>query len=71
MTDLPGSNYAAPAVFWFGMPVIAYWLARMWLLTARGQMNDDPILYAARDPVSLVLGGATVLVAVAAEALPL
>lgn len=71
MTNLAGSNYAAPAVFWFGMPVIAYWLARMWLLTARGQMNDDPILYAARDPVSLVLGGATVLVAIAAEALPL
>ena len=28
---------------------------RIWLLTVRGQMNDDPILYAARERSNLVL----------------
>ena len=71
MSLLPGSSYGAPAVFWLALPVVAYWLARMWLLTARGQMNDDPILYALRDRASLVLGGLTVIAAVAAPALHL
>ena len=30
----------------------------MWMLTTRGLMNDDPILFAARDRTSILLGGA-------------
>jgi len=32
------------------------WFARIWLLTHRGELNDDPVLFAVRDPWSYVLG---------------
>ena len=31
------------------------WLSRLWLITHRGEMDDDPLVFAARDPVSLLL----------------
>ena len=59
--------YGQPMVIWLLCPALLYWISRVWLLTQRGRMHDDPLLYAMRDPVSLVvlaLGLATVLVAV-------
>lgn len=59
--------YAQPKALWLLCPLLLYWISRVWLLTQRGRMHDDPLLYAMRDPVSLVvlaLGLATVLVAV-------
>lgn len=43
---------------WLGLAggVLAYWLLRVWLLTVRGQMHDDPVLFALRDRTSYVLG---------------
>jgi 4-hydroxybenzoate polyprenyltransferase len=61
------ANYAAPAALWGSMAVLGYWLAHMWLLTTRGEMNDDPILYAARDRTSLFLGLLTLAFALAAQ----
>ena len=29
--------------------VLIYWLARLWIKTARGLMHDDPLIYAVRD----------------------
>ena len=40
---------------------------RMWLLTVRGLMNDDPILYAARERASLILAGLIGVFVVAAQ----
>lgn len=28
----------------------------MWLLTHRGEMHDDPVVFAAKDKVSLITG---------------
>ena len=33
---------------------ILYWLARLWIKTSRGEMNDDPIVYALRDRTSRI-----------------
>ena len=43
---------------WLGLvvAVLAYWLLRTWLLTIRGQMHDDPVVYALKDGTSYVLG---------------
>lgn len=68
--SLPGTsttNYASPTLLWGAMAVLGYWLAHMWLLTTRGEMDDDPILYAARDRVSICLGVLTLAFAVAAQ----
>ena len=44
---------------WFAMlagVVLAFWLLRMWYLAVRGDMHDDPIYFAVKDWLSVVLG---------------
>jgi hypothetical protein len=36
--------------------VIIYWLTRMILIANRGQLHDDPIVFAARDRASWITG---------------
>ena len=71
MVEQRSANYATPQFFWGAMVVLSYWIMRMWLLTVRGQMNDDPILYAARDRASLISAGLIVVFVVAAQLVPL
>jgi hypothetical protein len=59
-------NYREPALLWLVPPVLMYWLGRIWLLTGRGQMRDDPVRFALRDKISL--GCALVIGLVAAVA---
>jgi 4-hydroxybenzoate polyprenyltransferase/phosphoserine phosphatase len=51
--------YTQPDLLWALCPVLLYWLLRMIMIAHRGQMTDDPIVFAARDRVSQV----TILVA--------
>ncbi len=44
--------YSHPEVIWFLCPVILYWIGRAWLLTKRGEMHDDPVIFAIKDPAS-------------------
>ena len=60
-------NYHAPELLWGVMGLVGYWVLRMWMLTTRGLMNDDPILFAARDRTSLVLGGVSAVLAICAQ----
>ncbi len=51
---------------WLICPLLLFWISRIWLLTTRGLMHDDPVVFALRDRISLlVLGllGASVVVA--------
>ena len=70
-TERTQQTYGAPVLLWGVMGLLAYWVLRMWMLTTRGLMNDDPILFAARDRTSVLLGGACALTAVAAQVLHL
>jgi len=45
-------HYAQPQILWLLCPVLLYWITRIWLLTARGEMNEDPIFFAIRDSVT-------------------
>ena len=44
--------YQSPEWMWLSLPVLLYWLSRIWLLAHRGEMHDDPIVFAMRDNVS-------------------
>ncbi|MFZ1830709.1 MAG: UbiA family prenyltransferase [Candidatus Competibacteraceae bacterium] len=44
--------YGQPMVIWLLCPVLLYWISRVWLITHRGEMHDDPILFALTDPHS-------------------
>ena len=41
---------------WWVVPVLSLWLGRMFWSTLSGRMHDDPIVYAAMDPLSWVSG---------------
>lgn len=47
--------YMSPHALWFVCPLLLYWVSRMWLLSDRGQMNEDPVLFAVRDKCSLAI----------------
>lgn len=49
-------NYASPNVLYFISPILFIWLTRVWLLTWRGVMHDDPVAFAIKDRVSQIMG---------------
>ena len=49
---------------WLIVPLMLYWLYRVWLLGSRGEMDDDPVLFALRDRVSLAVGACVLAAAV-------
>ncbi|WP_423823640.1 UbiA family prenyltransferase [Salinisphaera sp. SPP-AMP-43] len=57
--------YSHPNWIWLLCPVVLYWISRIWLVTMRGQMSDDPIVFAARDNGSRVcmVMGALIMIA--------
>lgn len=57
LTDaFPRTVYSNTDWLWIIPPVIFLFLGRVWLLSHRGQLLDDPVAFALRDRVSLVLG---------------
>jgi 4-hydroxybenzoate polyprenyltransferase len=52
--------YANPRWLWMILPLMLYWISRVWLLAHRGQLDEDPVLFAVRDPVSLAVAVLTV-----------
>ena len=48
--------YQEPRMLWAICLVMIYWLGRIWTLSHRGHMPDDPIVFALRDKVSLLCG---------------
>lgn len=48
--------YTHSKLIWLLVPIMLYWVSRVWMLTHRGQMHDDPLVYALRDPASIVTG---------------
>jgi 4-hydroxybenzoate polyprenyltransferase/phosphoserine phosphatase len=58
--------YAHPEIIWLACPVLLFWITRVWMLTHRGQMHDDPVVFAVRDRISQVVGALFCLVFLAA-----
>ncbi len=49
------SQYTHPMFLWMLCPLMAYWVSRLWLKTARGEMHDDPLVYSLKDRVSWIV----------------
>ena len=45
--------YSQFEMLWLICPIILYWLTRMILMTHRGMMHQDPVIFALKDRVSL------------------
>ena len=53
--------YAEPLWLWGVAVVVLMWLARMWRMAMNGTMDDDPVMFAVRDGVSIGCALAVVL----------
>jgi len=46
---------------WLICPAMWFWLARLWMQTARGEMHHDPVVFSLRDRASWLVGVVVVL----------
>ena len=55
------SLYSKPDLLWFICPVLLYWVSRVWMIAHRGNLHEDPIVFALRDRVSYFVGALSAL----------
>lgn len=46
------ARYGHPQWLWLSCPALLYWVSRVWIKEGRCEMEEDPLLYALRDPAS-------------------
>ncbi|OMO40773.1 hypothetical protein BU225_11655 [Stenotrophomonas sp. MB339] len=54
--------YSNPKLLWLLCPILLYWISRMWIVSHRGDMHDDPIVFAALDRGSQIVIALCVLI---------
>lgn len=59
--------YTHPEVLWGVCGILMYWISRVLLITHRGNMHDDPIVFAVKDKTSWICAVLIVAVAIAAK----
>jgi hypothetical protein len=59
-------QYESPEFLWALPVAIVFWLSRVWIKLDRGEMHDDPLAFAIKDPVSWVVGAFVALAFTAA-----
>ncbi len=47
--------YSRAQLIWLTCVLLLYWISHMWLMAHRGRMTDDPLVFAVKNPVSLIL----------------
>lgn len=47
--------YAQPEMISFAVPIVLFWVSWIWIKAHRGEMHDDPIVFALKDRTSQVL----------------
>jgi 4-hydroxybenzoate polyprenyltransferase len=58
-----GSLYHHPTRLWLITPFMIFWLSRVWLLASRGELDEDPVIFAVTDRLSLLTGAAVAVIA--------
>ncbi len=61
------STYSQPILLWLLCPLLMYWIGRVWIITARGELHEDPIVFAVRDRVSIAVVTALAVVVASAS----
>ena len=61
-SDVVTVLYKTPLAIWGAVPVLLLWVSSLWFRLWRGEVSDDPVLFALRDRVSLICGAAMLLI---------
>jgi 4-hydroxybenzoate polyprenyltransferase len=64
--DVVGALYRHPDRLWFNFVLLLFWISRMILVTHRGQMHEDPLVFAATDRTSQLIMLACVITTISA-----
>lgn len=62
--------YREPGALWVLCFLMLVWSNRVWVGARRGKINDDPVVFALKDPISRWIGLAALLSVAAARLLP-
>ncbi|MET4666424.1 UbiA family prenyltransferase [Sphingomonas sp. PvP056] len=55
--------YANVSILWLIQPLFLYWISRVLILSNRGELHEDPVIFACTDRVSLLTGFCILIVA--------
>ena len=58
--------YHHQRVMWLLCPLLMYWIGRIWLIASRGELHQDPVVFATRDRISYLIFGCGLLILMAA-----
>ncbi len=58
--------YQHPVRLWLIEPLLLYWITRVWYIAHRGEMRDDPVVFALEDRTSYLVVGCMAIVVVLA-----
>ncbi len=58
--------YRSPGLLWMIVPLMILWLCRVWLLASRGELQEDPVVFALTDRMSLLIGATVTVIALVA-----
>ena len=58
--------YSHTKRLWLLIPVLLLWISRLWFKASRGQLDEDPVVYAITDSRSLLLGAVVVAIVLSA-----
>jgi hypothetical protein len=48
--------YNSPEIIALTIPVLCFWNSWIWLKASRGEMHEDPVMFAIKDRLSLFCG---------------
>jgi len=51
-----GDLYETSQLLWGAVPILAFWISYVWVRAGRGEVDQDPVLFAIRDKISLISG---------------
>ena len=54
--------YSRSNRLWLLVPIVILWISRVWMMASRGELHEDPVVYAITDKTSWALGALSVLV---------
>jgi len=52
---------------WLICAILMYWISRIWMKANRGELSEDPIVFALKDRISILLGIVVILLLIAAS----
>jgi len=59
--------YSNPKLIWLLFPLLTYWLGRLWILANRGEVNEDPLIFAVKDSASLLVAALSAVILILAD----